>query len=185
MNEPRLETAHDRPDPVRSVGPSLDAAARDAAYDLKARYFFYVDTQQWDQLRTLFTEDARFEGFAFEGVGPDAFVQGAAALLAGARSVHQGFMPRLQAQSDSVIRGRWSMYDYLTWQPGTISFRGNSSPDLSGIRGYGYYDEEYRHTPEGWRIAFMRLTRLQIDLLHGARPEDTAGALPPDPRWLP
>ncbi|MFF4250672.1 nuclear transport factor 2 family protein [Streptomyces sp. NPDC001663] len=163
----------------------LDAAARDAAYDLKARYFFYVDSQQWERLRGLFTDDARFEGFAFGGEGPDAFVRGVDGLLTGARSVHQGSLPRFRAQPDSLVRARWSMQDYLTWPPGSRSFRGNSSPDLSGIRGYGYYDEEYRRTPEGWRIAFLRLTRLRIDLLHGPHTEDISGALPPDLDWLP
>lgn len=164
---------------------SVDTAARDAAYDLKARYFFYIDTKQWDRLRALFTDDARFEGYSWPGEGPDAFVRGVTGLLTGTRSVHQGFMPQLRAQSDSMVRARWSMRDYLAWEPGTVAFRGNTDPNLSGINGYGHYDEEYRRTPEGWLISFMRLTRLRVDLLHGRHPETVDGLLAADLDWIP
>lgn len=164
------------------VGPA--SAVRDAIHDLKSRYFFHADNRQWTALRTLFTDDAAFEGFAFQGIGPDRFVEAVSKFLEGVTSVHHGCMPQLRALSDTTVRGRWSMVDYLTWAPGSRSYRGNAEPDLSGFRGYGYYDEEYRLTPAGWRISFIRLTRLRVDLLHGSAPADTFGAPGPVPDWL-
>jgi hypothetical protein len=31
------------------------------------------------------------------------------------------------------------------------------------IRGYGYYHEEYRRTPRGWRIASTTMQRIRVD----------------------
>lgn len=161
----------------------IDPTDREAVLDLKARYFFCVDTRRWDELRTLFTDDARFDGFVAATDGPDAFVDGVASFLAGVTSVHHGSMPQLVARSADLIRARWSMVDLLTWPPGTKPLPGHDSSDLSGRRGHGYYEDEYRRTGDGWRISFMRLARVRVELLHGVHHEQ-AIATPPDPTWM-
>ncbi|MET2010761.1 nuclear transport factor 2 family protein [Microbacterium chocolatum] len=134
---------------------------------LKSRYFRYVDTKRWGDLRTLFARDAVFDGFAFATAGPDAFVAGVAAYLDGIESVHQGFMPELRAIGDNRVRGIWSMFDQLTWAPGSRGYKGIDLGGQWGIRGYGHYEEEYARTADGWRICFMRLTRLRVEPLVG------------------
>ncbi|MEV4734733.1 nuclear transport factor 2 family protein [Saccharopolyspora sp. NPDC049426] len=152
---------------------------------LKARYFFHLDTKQWTRLRALFSDYAVFEGFPFASSGPDAFVAGVAKWLAPMRTVHQGFMPDVQKRDDGVIRARWSMYDYLTWPQDSFVYKGVEIDGMYGIRGYGYYDEEYVRTASGWRISFMRLTRARIDPLVGDYLEPPAYDVPPpDLSWL-
>jgi hypothetical protein len=157
----------------------------EAVRRLKARYFRYVDGKRWDDLITLFDPDARFDGFAYGTDSPTAFVSGVAEYLEGVDSVHHGFMPQLEARGDGLIRGIWSMVDLLVWSPGSRGYRGISLDGQWGIRGYGHYEEEYRRGPEGWRISFMRLTRLRVEPLVGPGfdvPDYPVAAATPD--WL-
>lgn len=138
---------------------------------LKARYFQYLDNKHWDGLDELFSEDARFEGFAFEGVtGKSDFISTVATFLADVRSQHQGFMPLFKRIDLLTVRGVWSMHDYLTWAPDSRVYKGVEIPGMHGILGYGYYEEEYTQTANGWRISFSRLVRTRIDALVSAEP---------------
>lgn len=159
-----------------TTGEPLPEEARFAALDLKARYFFYLDTKQWTKLRALFTDDACFEGF--RTTEPDAFVRASEDLLGNADSAHQGFMPRFWVRSETVVQTRWGMYDYITWPPGSKIYQGDDSPQLSGFRGYGYYEELYQQTADGWRIAFMRLTRLRMERIYGPQAQTFQGVIP-------
>jgi hypothetical protein len=134
---------------------------------LKARYFRYIDLKRWPELRTLFSSDARILGFSFSPADPDTFVETVSSYMSGVVSIHQGFMPQLEPRSDNSIRGIWSMFDQLTWEPGSREEQGFHVPDMWGIRGYGHYEEEYVRTAEGWRISFLRLSRLRIEPLVG------------------
>lgn len=183
-----MTDVQDPADQVMVMGPgepNASAEARHVAQEIKSRYFYYVDTKQWSKLRALFLDDTRFEGWTFPGEGPDNFVKGVVSLLEGASSVHQGYMPSVWEKSESAVRARWTMYDYLSWPEGTRTIRGVSDPALSGIRGYGYYEDEYVLTPNGWRIGFTRLTRLRVDFLYGARHENSVGTTAPDLTWIP
>ena len=144
----------------------------EAVRQLKARYARYVDQQRWDDLRGLFADDARFEGFWAKGDGPDEFVASARQNLTGSLTVHTLGQSELAHVDDWTIRGTWALIDYLEWEPGTRGYRGVEYPGQRGVRGYGYYEEEYALTAAGWRIRFLRLTRLRIDPLFG----------PPEPR---
>lgn len=134
---------------------------------LKSDYFRYLDAKRWPSLRNLFHADAAFGGFPFESGNADDFIRGVSGFLHDVDSVHQGFMPRLAVTGNGTIRGVWSMHDYLTWPRGSRNYRGASVPRLYGIRGYGFYEEEYRHLNGRWRISAMRLVRTRIDLLAG------------------
>lgn len=167
-------------------GPVMDAtggAAHDAPHaefrelsardyqeicNLVAKYFRFVDLKMWPELRHLFTNDARFEGLWAAAGSPDTFVDNLHANLGPeVVTVHQGFSPDIAATEDGVARGVWAMSDYLRWPPGTRAYLGVGDPSESGIRGYGYYEHEYRRTENGWRISFLRLTRIRIDPIVG------------------
>jgi hypothetical protein len=95
-------------------------------------------------------------------------------------------MPRLAVTGNGTIRGVRSMHDYLTWPRGSRDYRGASVPGLYGIRGYGFYEEEYRHLNGRWRIAVMHLVRTRIDLLAGEQVQTPMPSLvAPDPDWIP
>ena len=134
---------------------------------LKARYFRYIDRKRWSDLRTLFSSDATIWGFSFSPADPETFVEAVSSYMSGVVSIHQGFMPQLEPRSADSIRGIWSMFDQLTWEPDSREEQGFEIPGMWGIRGYGHYKEEYVRTAEGWRISFMKLTRLRIEPLVG------------------
>lgn len=152
-----------------SCSPSSGISSADEAAlrALKARYFRAVDAQDWSLLRTLFTEDARFEGFAFAAPGPDGFVDGVSSYLTGLVSVHHGFTPEYRGLTEDRVRGIWVMEDYLFWPPGTRGYKGVTVPGQWGIRGFGHYEEEYERSEQGWRISFMRLSRVRVEALAG------------------
>lgn len=154
--------------------------------NLKADYFRHLDAKRWSSLGSLFHADAVFGGFPFETGNADEFIRGVSSFLRDVDSVHQGFMPRLAVTGEETIRGVWSMHDYLIWPRDSRDYRGASVPGLYGIRGYGFYEEEYWHLNGRWCIAVMRLVRTRIDLLVGEpiqRPMQSLVA--PDPDWIP
>jgi hypothetical protein len=153
---------------------------------LKARYFRWIDTKQWEKLRTVFTADCTFEGLWAGGDGADAFVSSIQSNLADVPTVHMGFMPEIEVLDEHTARGIWAMTDYLEWETDAIAYRGVSVPGQRGIRGYGHYSEEYTRTEDGWKISHLRMTRLRIDPLVGPlEPEHTNFMPPVADEWLP
>src|SRR5580658_8433190 len=146
-----------------------------ALTELKANYFRFLDTKQWDRWRDLFTDDMVF--YSDETPVPktaepmtrstDAFVATVSSMLAGSITVHQGHMPEITFTDDRNAAGIWAMYDWV------------DAPGESGWnnQGFGHYHERYvKGSDDRWRIAELRLTRLRVDEagptrpLHGARP---------------
>ena len=124
----------------------------EAIKQLKARYFRLLDTQQWQQWRDLFSEDATLQWgpkpeHAFHG--RDAIARGVSGNLEGAQSCHQGFMPEIELIDATHARGIWAMHDWID----------HPAYDLEG---FGHYHEEYQKHEDGrWRIQRMQLTRLR------------------------
>lgn len=150
---------------------------------LKARYCRLIDTKQWEELRTVFASDARFEGFgsAPSGADVDIFIKGVSTRLCDVVSIHHCHMPEIVLLDASRARGVWAMMDYLEWT------NGDSPHEASGSRGfcgYGHYEEEYVRDAAGWKISFLRLTRLRIDPLPATQPEVRPVALKASIGWL-
>ena len=126
---------------------------------LKARYCRYVDLNRRAALRDLFTDDIayEFEGWK-KGRGADSFA-GSAEDFADRLSFHRVSMPDIEILSATTARGVWAMVDIIEY-PG--------SPEKTGFRGYGYYQEEYRKENGSWRISSLLLTRHRMEEL-GAR----------------
>ena len=132
----------------------FDAADLEEIKKLKARYFRFVDTQQWDAWGDLFTEDATLR------LGPTLVLNGRAEVvgriskwMAGIESVHHGHMPEIEFIDENNARGVWAMFDLV---------EGNGRR----LNGYGHYHEEYRREADGkWRIAKLTLTRLREDVV--------------------
>ncbi len=123
---------------------------------LKARYFRFVDTKQFDALKALFTPDAKFDGKEC-GMGDiadlDAFIAGSMEALRGCVSVHHGHCPEIELTSATTARGIWPMEDMLRWSEGP----------LRSLHGMGHYHETYEKTGGEWKIASWKLTRLRVD----------------------
>jgi hypothetical protein len=139
----------------------------EAIKQLKARYFLYVDTKQWEPLRAIFTDDADFDSARigeYQMDGPEDFVRYARQGLTGAISVHHGHMPIIEFTGKHSAKGRWAMMDYVQSPDGNGGFR--------GFIGYGHYHEEYRKVDGEWKICKWAITRLRVDQLAADHPMD-------------
>jgi SnoaL-like domain len=127
---------------------------------LKARYFRFVDTQNWAEFRRLFTDDAILE-FPESMTAPcsiNDFMPLVETMLAGVTSVHHGHMPEITIESDDEARAIWAMDDILNFPQ-----QGGSGPAVARIRGYGHYHETYRKQGDVWLIRTLRLSRLRLE----------------------
>ncbi len=130
---------------------------------LKARYFYYLDHQDWEGWRrevwapdaSLLVPDRQAE--SIEGV--DAIIAWVAPRAEGQVSVHHGHMPDIEIVSDRTAKGVWAMEDLLFKSPELAARLG-----YSFLHGYGHYHETYVKLGVGWRIQTTHLTRLKLEV---------------------
>jgi hypothetical protein len=119
---------------------------------LKSRYFQYLDTKRWDDMRQLFVDNCQIwhaEGPNDYAEGADTFISEVANALEGTVTVHQGHMADVEITGPNDAEGVWAMYGYGRW------------PDGGSHQGWGHYRETYRRGVDGkWRIATLKLTKL-------------------------
>ena len=134
---------------------SLEAlAAIQSIKQLKAQYFRFMDTKQWDDLANVFTDDlyADFRdapGHLTEGRTP--YMEMLVDAIGEATTVHQGHTPEITLTSETTATGLWAMFDIV------------DHPDFL-LEGWGHYHEQYRLDDDGqWRISHIKLTRLKLD----------------------
>jgi hypothetical protein len=124
---------------------------------LKARYFRFVDTKDWDRLASLFTSDAMMF-FPESQVEPVSAADGIAFIISAlttGTSIHHGHMAEIELHSATMATGIWAMEDRLFWDDAATSSLG-----LAKLHGYGHYHENYRKEEGKWRIQSFRLSRL-------------------------
>ena len=134
---------------------------RTAILELKARYFRFFDTKDWDGWAALFTPEATLVFDLAVSTGgrdgcPAPALVGRAAMRAyvshasaSDQTVHHGHTPEISFVSDTEARGIWAMEDIVD--------RGDHL-----IHGYGHYHETYVKQDGAWRIASVHLTRTRI-----------------------
>lgn len=141
-----------------TVTDKLEAIQQIAA--LKARYFRYADTKQWEKLRGLFTPDATM--FFPEGqdapLSRDESIERIRDFLEGVTSIHHGHMPEIEILSDDRATGVWAMEDVVYWPPERAHLF-----QLEHIHGFGHYHEEYVRQDGHWFIQTLKLTRLRLE----------------------
>lgn len=123
-----------------------------------ARYFRYMDTKQWAELRDIFTDDMSM--FAPDDVadaavlvGGDRVVRVIERVLGPAVSVHRGFLPEIELVGADDARAIWAMEDVVEYP---------DAPERN-FRGSGHYHATYRRTADGWKLASLTLRRLRLD----------------------
>jgi hypothetical protein len=126
---------------------------------LKARYFRYVDTKQWDLLPSLFTPDMKVvtPGGKLYSSGGGVFAESVQDSLAHCVSVHQGLTAEIEIIDEQNATGVWAMEDVIGWEDR------HPKAGWKSIHGYGHYHETYRKAEGVWRIATLSLTRLRLD----------------------
>jgi hypothetical protein len=145
-------------------------------HKLKARYFRFMDTKQWDQFGQVFTADLKFyiESGPIPGDAEPTF-DGRHALVSYLQAsdpskvtVHQGHMPEIEFTGPDTATGVWAMFDWV------------DDPGRGGAwQGFGHYHERYVREVDGrWRICEVRLTRLRVDRVEPRRPLRRVGIDP-------
>jgi SnoaL-like domain len=132
---------------------------------LKAKYFRFIDLQDWDSFAALFTEDAVMDmraGMPERDEGTSV-LHGPREISAFARetvgavghTVHHGYMPEIDICSETSARAIWAMSDRLRQVEG-----------LRGVlvfTGFGHYHDTYERVGGSWLIKQVCLTRLSTD----------------------
>ncbi len=134
--------------------------AKDAIRELKARYFRFLDTKQWDQWTEVFEphfeHEMEFEQQQINGPREE-FVGFVSAALAGTITVHHGHNPEIEITSPTTARAIWPFVDRLKPAPDAEPGQGVT------LTGFGHYHETYVKSESGWRIKTQRVTRLRMD----------------------
>jgi SnoaL-like protein len=130
-----------------------DAAELEAIRRLKYAYFRTLDLKQFEQLGTLLTEDATaaYEDGTTRLDGREAIVSWLASVLGdpGIVTEHHGHHPEIDLTSDSTAEGTWYLQDRVIVP----------AADLE-ISGTAFYEDRYRRTGDGWRIAHTGYLRV-------------------------
>jgi len=132
----------------------MDTAAElEAIRRLKYAYFRTLDLKEFDQLGTLLTEDATaaYEDGTTVLESRDAIVSWLQSVLGdpGIVTEHHGHHPEVTFSSDTEATGTWYLQDRVIVP----------AADLE-IGGTAFYEDRYRRTSEGWRIAHTGYTRV-------------------------
>lgn len=143
-----------------TMDPYQILVEKDAIRELKARYFRFLDTKQWDRWTEVFEPefDHEMEYEQQKINGPrEEFVAFVSAALADTVTVHHGHNPEIQITSPTTATAIWPFVDRL--QPADHVEPGKGVT----LTGYGHYHETYVKSDSGWRIKTQRVTRLRMD----------------------
>lgn len=137
-------------------------AALEEIRQLKARYWYHLDRQDWDGWReevwapegTLTVPGVHDEPI----VGADAVIAWVAQRFVGKLSVHHGHPPLLKLLSDVTAKGVWPLEHRLYNSPEQAKISG-----FAILHGCAYYHETYALGSNGWRITSSRLDRVHLE----------------------
>ena len=127
---------------------------------LKARYFRWIDTKQWEQLPALFASDLKIvtPGGKVWMEGGDNYAASLKFGLTDAVSCHQGLTGEIDIENEDNATAIWAMQDIITWT------ECHPREGWKAITGRGHYHETYRREQGEWRIAALSLTRISLDI---------------------
>jgi SnoaL-like domain len=129
------------------------AAGLEAIRRLKYAYFRTLDLKQFDDLGALLTEDATasYEDGKTVLEGRSAIVSWLTAVLGdpGIVTEHHGHHPEITFTTQATAAGVWYLQDRVIVPAADVE-----------ISGTAFYDDRYRLTEEGWRIAHTGYARV-------------------------
>jgi hypothetical protein len=129
------------------------AADLEAIRRLKYAYFRTLDLKQWNALGELLAEDATasYEDGKTVLEGRAAIVGWLASVLndPGIVTEHHGHHPEINFTSATTAEGMWYLQDRVIVPSADVE-----------IGGTAFYEDRYRRTDAGWRIAHTGYTRV-------------------------
>jgi hypothetical protein len=148
--------------PAEPCPKCAQLSAVEAIRQVKARYFRFMDRQDWPRFAEVFAREVVAGSGGQRIVGRSAVVEYIAGACEGVRTAHQGFLPEIELEGDGRASGVWAMSDY---------FEVNDTDPPVGFTGFGHYFDEYVYEDAAWRIVSTRLTRIQILPMAGGLPD--------------
>lgn len=135
---------------------------------LRAKYWRTLDTKQWEEWGSIFTDDCTLlvdRSVSTGGGDPQSnpvisnraeMVRSVRAGLHQAITVHHGHFPEIEFISDTEGTGIWPMEDIF-------------EDSTTWIHGHGHYHDTYRKVDGKWLISSVHLTRLRLRVItvHG------------------
>lgn len=128
---------------------------------LKARYYRFLDTHDWEGFRSLWTSDAVMDmNFpdrilaSEDGIyrGPEAITAFAKNAIGQATTIDHALLPEIEILTLTTARGIWAQEDRVFWPEGY--------PNKS-LHGFGHEHETYEKIDGQWRIKSTKLVRLK------------------------
>ncbi len=145
------------------MDPLEELLAREAVKDVKARYCRFLDTKDWEGFGNLFTDDAVLDVKEDTGADPfhgrEALVDQVRAAVTHAKSTHHVHSPEIAFDGPDAADVIWAMQDRVVWAEGKSPI-----PPVTAITGYGHYRERYVRRDGLWRIASLKLARLNVEM---------------------
>ena len=144
---------------------AVNLAAIEEIRSLKARYLRALDTKDWPLLRSLLTIDMIGDFREMPGgepdeklltTGADAFVEGVAAELEKATTVHHVHSFEIRFTGAREAEGIWAMDDHFWASDG-------SDPASRSRHGFGHYHDCYRKASGRWLLAKTRHSRIRTE----------------------
>jgi hypothetical protein len=143
------------------MDPIEELLAREAIRTVKARYCRFIDTKDWPGYASLFTSDAILDVSQDTGQPPfrgiEMIMQVVEASVEGAVTTHHVHSPEIDFTSADVADVIWAMQDRLIWRAD------KAPPPGQALTGYGHYHEHYVRQDGKWKIAALKLTRLNLE----------------------
>ena len=121
------------------------------------RYATGIDRRDWPLFGTVFTDDCELD---YGDIGSWNGIEAVTEFMQQSHAAAGHTLHRLTNQAISVAG---DVAEARTYVDGLIM-----APDgASGVNAVGYYDDRFIRTPDGWRIARRRFTRVRISTVGG------------------
>lgn len=132
---------------------------------LKARYYRFLDTHDWENFKTLWAPDAimdmNFPGRILkdeDGIyrGPEVITAFAIKAIGEGTTVDHAIMPEIEVHTPTTASAIWAQEDRVSWPEGY--------PNKT-LHGFGHEHETYVKIDGKWRIKSTKLVRLKVDIV--------------------
>jgi hypothetical protein len=147
-----------------AVTPLDRLVAIEAIKQLKARYYRFLDSRDWDAFQTVFTDDAVMDMRDPNRILADedglyrtprvirAFAEKA---IGAGLTIDHAILPEIDILSETTASGIWAQEDRVRWPEG--------HPNRT-LHGFGWEHETYERVDGDWKIKSTRLVRLHVEI---------------------
>ena len=138
--------------------------AIEAIKSLKARYYRFLDSHDWDGFESVFTRDAVMDVRVEDRIIPDedgvyrgrqAIRAFAEAAVGTAVTIDRATMPEIEIVSPTEATAIWAQEDRVFWPEG--------APNRQ-LHGWGYEHDVYAVEDGAWRMASTKLVRTRTEM---------------------